>query len=355
MSTPERILLVRPSALGDVCRTVPILASLRRFHPAARIDWVVNEGFVPAIEAHPGLSNAIAFPRSRFGAFWRSPAVLGDLWRWAAGLRRTRYDLVLDCQGLSRSGLITWATKARRRVGFRDAREVGWLGYNVRHEVAPALHAVDRMLALLEAEGIPALRDMRLYVPAAGRTFLTRLRRQLRIDDQPYAVLAPTARWLGKRWPAERWAHLVRPLLDRGIGRIFLIGSPAEREQVGACIPDGAESDAVVNLVGRTSLAGTLSLISEAALVVANDSAPLHMAVGYGRRFVGLFGPTDPARVGPYGGDLHVVRPALTAEESSWSFKDEQARSIMGRISVSQVIEAIDRSLAQEPALVAGE
>jgi len=111
----------------------------------------------------------------------------------------------------------------------------------------------------------------------------------------------------------------------------------------------------VVNLVGRTSLAGTLALISEAALVVANDSAPLHMAVGFARRFVGLFGPTDPARVGPYRGERHVVRPFITVEESGWSFKDEQASSIMARITVPDVIDAIDRSLAQEPALVAGD
>ncbi|MFO0872770.1 MAG: glycosyltransferase family 9 protein [Phycisphaerales bacterium] len=341
-----RILLIRPSALGDVCRTVPVLASLRAAFPEARIDWVVNDAYVPVISAHPGLSNAVGFPRGRFGQFWRSPQVLADLWRWAAALRKSRYDLVLDCQGLGRSGLIAWSTGAPRRVGFADAREAGWLGYTVRHDVPPRLHTVDRMLALAAAEGATPIADMRLVAPPEARLWLERLRRHLRFEDKAYAVLAPTSRWFGKRWPAERWAALVGPLVDRGFRRIFFIGSPNERAQVAAALPRGPQAAHVVNLVGRTSVAHTLGLVSEAGLVIANDSAPLHMAVGFGRPLIGLFGPTDPARVGPYGREESVVRPALRDDEQGVSFKDDRAAgAIMARIGVDEVLARLDVAL----------
>ncbi len=346
----ERILLIRPSALGDVCRTVPVLASLRRAFPDARIDWIVNEAFLPVVVQHPALSNAIGFPRSRFAKLWRSPSVLKDLWRWAAELRRVRYDLVLDCQGLGRSGLIAWSTGAVRRVGYRNAREAGWLGYNVRHDVPSRLHAVDRMLALAEAEGAPPLADMRLTAPTSGVEWLQRFRQQPRVGVGPYAVLAPTSRWIGKRWPAERWSELALALLERGFSRIFVIGSPSERGQVESAIPKAAPVDSVIDLVGRTSVANTLALIAESDLVVANDSAPLHMAVGFDRRFVGLYGPTDPARVGPYGGMRWVVRPELGDEDGRVSFKqDREASALMARISLADVVSRVDELLLERP------
>lgn len=345
----SRILIVRPSALGDVCRTVPVVASVRAACPEATIDWVVQDSFASAVEAHPALNSVIGFPRSRFGRAWRSPSTLREFVRWTRTLRDRAYDLVLDCQGLGRSGLITRSTRAPRRVGYRDARELGWLGYTVRHDIPESMHAVDRMLALIEAEGIPPVRDMRLYVPERGLTWLERLRRRLRLD-RPYAVLAPTARWLGKRWPAERWAQIVAPILDRGFERVFLIGAPSEREQVSACLPTGAERASVVNLVGRTDLASTIALISGSDLVVANDSAPLHMAVGFDRRLIGIFGPTDPARVGPYRREHWVVRAPIEAADEWISFKDDRAGdTIMRRIAVPDVLRCLDRVLHEVP------
>src|SRR5690606_37043285 len=140
--------------------------------------------------------------------------------------------------------------------------------------------------------------------------------------------------WSGKRWPAERWAELVAPLRERGFHRVLLIGAPSERDQVAACVPTGALRRVTVNLVGRTNLAQTMALISQSDLVIANDSAPLHMAVGFDRRLVGLFGPTDPKRVGPYGRQESVVRAPLSESEADVSFKNDRAGdSIMRRIS----------------------
>src|SRR6185369_11864763 len=163
-STPrmaERVLIIRPSALGDVARTVPALATLRAALPDAQIDWLVHDAFADAVRHHPMLKGVIEFPRQRFARFMRDRATTREVTAWARRLGDAKYDLVIDLQGLFRSGLMTRLTRAPRRVGFANAREIGWLGYNRRHHVDRSLHTVDRMLVLLEAEGFAPVRDMR--------------------------------------------------------------------------------------------------------------------------------------------------------------------------------------------------
>ena len=173
---PWHILIIRPSALGDVCRTVPVLASLRRAYPEARIDWLVQDSFVDAIWHHPGLSSAIAFPRKELGQDLKA----GRFWRvfqWMKKLKggvEGRYDLVLDCQGLARSGFFAWASGARRRVGYADARELGWLGLNQRIKAPASMHTVDRMLALVHGIGVEPVADMRLYCGPQERAWAER-------------------------------------------------------------------------------------------------------------------------------------------------------------------------------------
>ncbi len=341
MNQPSRILIVRPSALGDVCRTVPILATLRRAWPEAVIDWLVQADFSAAIACHPGLNEAIRFPRREFGRWWRTPSTSVALSRWLLDLRRRRYDLVFDCQGLGRSGLFTWLTRAPRRVGHRAARELGWLGCNVRHPSPAAVHTVERMMSLLTAEGLEPVYDMRLYAadddlawwaghPAGG--------------GAPYAVLAPTSRWPSKRWPQSSWISLIAPLRERGFERLVLIGAPSERDQVARIVGDGRDPT-IVDLVGRTDVGRILAVIAGAGLVIANDSAPLHVAVGFDRPCVGLYGPTDPARVGPWGVTDGVVR-ARPLHDPTTNFKDRRiGDSLMRLIEPATVLDRVDRVL----------
>jgi lipopolysaccharide heptosyltransferase I len=343
MNQPSRILIVRPSALGDVCRTVPILATLRRSWPTAVIDWVVQADFAAAIACHPGLNEVIRFPRREFGRWWWNPATAVALARWLADLRRRRYDLVLDCQGLGRSGLFTWLTRAPRRVGHRSARELGWLGCNVRHPCPDALHTVERMMSLLTAEGLEPVYDMRLY---AADDDLAWWDRYSGGGEDPYAVLAPTSRWPSKRWPQSNWISLIEPLKERGFKRLVLIGAPLERNQVAQIVGDGTEP-AIVDLVGRTDVGRILAVIAGAGLVIANDSAPLHVAVGFGRPCVGLYGPTDPARVGPWGVTDGVVR-AKPVHDTTTNFKDRRiGDTLMRLIKPDAVLAHVDRVLPE--------
>ncbi len=344
---PERILIIRPSSLGDVVRTVPVLVSLRRAYPKARIDWLVNDRFLPAVEHHPDLSRAIPFPRERVGEQVRRLKI-ADLRAWAkANLREARYDLVLDVQGLARSGIMAWLTRAPRRVGFADARELGWLGLNERVRLPEGLHHVDRYLHVLRAMGIEPVPDLRLYPPAADRAAVAG---DARFGGR-YVVLSPATRGLGRAWPIERYAALTKDLLDRsgawGVDRVVVVGLGNEKVYC-APITSLSESDGrVVDLVGSTSIGRLMAVLERAALVVCNDSAAMHLAVAFGRPLVALLGPTRAETSGPYGRSEDVLS-GWRPEDAGVRHRDvERAGAIMRRIEVEEVVRACGARLVK--------
>jgi len=330
---PRRVLIVRPSALGDVCRTVPVLASLRRRWPGARIDWLVQDAFADAIAAHPDLDEAVPFPRRALSPLAR-PDRLARALIWAGGLAERGYDLVLDCQGLLRSGLMTLATGAPVRVGESAARELASLCYTRTARVGPGVHTVDRMLAIARAAGAPPVADTRLHPPPEAIAGLGRL---VAIDQGvPLVVIAPTSRWQAKRWPDDRFAALALSLLERTPAAIAIVGGPGERGQCPGTLALAAQSPRVHDLVGRTRVGELLALVQRAGLVVANDSAILHMAVGLGRPLVALFGPTLTHLVGPYGREADVIQHQRPDHPAAHKVADN-AR-MMRAITVEEVL-----------------
>ncbi len=346
----KRILIVRPTALGDVCRTVPALVTLRRAHPEARIDWLVNEPFVDAIRCHPDLTEAIAFPRARFGRAWQSPAVALEAMRWLRTIRGQGYDAVFDLQGLARSGFITRATGAALRFGFADAREGAFLAYNRRVRVDSGAHTVDRMLGLLEAAGYHPVRDLRLYTPPEDLSWRGELFQQRRLDPTiPYACIAPTAQWLCKCWPIENFREIARRLLDHppaDLGAIVVIASGSEREMIQPLL-DAFEGDPRV-IAPQTTVGRMMALVEECAVLVGNDSAPLHVAVGFDRPIVAIFGPTDPASVGPYRREQAVIRAESTQAEVRPYRRHRDDQTLISRVSVEAVWEKVRGTLRKE-------
>jgi len=345
MGSQRRILIVRPSALGDVARTVPALVSLKRAFPEADIDWLVNEAFADAVAHHPDLHAVVPFPRARLARFGWSPSATREGLRYFAALRRRGYDAVYDLQGLGRSGWLAWVTGAAHRVGPADARELGWLGYHRRVRIPPEIvHTVDRMLAVLQGDGIRPVREMRLYTPPADRQWADEWLASRRLAGSRYAVLAPGAAWDSKRWPAEKFDTLAAQLADEGFEAHILVGSEKERSQAGPLLRQAPNR---INLMGQTTVGQLMAVIETAELIVANDSAPLHLAVGLGRRCVGIFGPTDPARVGPYNYPAGVVAASDRGPVNYRSI-DSVCSSVAG-ISVEQVVEKIRYVLRAPP------
>ncbi|MEQ9095287.1 MAG: glycosyltransferase family 9 protein [Phycisphaerales bacterium] len=348
-SQPRRILIIRPSALGDVCRSVPVLAALRARWPHATIDWLVQDAFAEAIVAHPALSEAVAFPRRDLSPLARPDKFIAAL-RWGNGLRRRRYDLVVDCQGLMRSGLMTMATAAPVRVGAADARELAHLAYTRRVPTPPGQHAVDKMLALAQAaidsygaaEPIDAP-DMRLYTTAAARTAAAAMVGEP--ADGRLVVLAPTSRWPAKQWPDERFAQLADALLDQSNASIVIVGGRGERNQCPRTCELADRHPRVRDLVGRTGIGELMAIVQRSSLVVANDSAVLHMAVGFERPLVALFGPTLTGLVGPYRREADVLQHERPDHASA--HKNAANAGMMRAIAADEVIEAAMTRLRQ--------
>ncbi len=316
-----------------------MLVSLKRAYPKARIDWLIQEGFEDAIRAHPDLSEVLPFPRKPLGEALRRGRV-SVLRQWLGHLRSHNYDMVIDAQGLFRSGFFAWASGAKHRIGHASARELAWLFYTDRERGAQERHTVDQMLALVATAGAQPVVDMTLYAPPPDRDALDSDDRFSSMHSERYAVIAPTSRWPGKQWPAERFESLVDRLLAEGmIDRVAIVGSPGERDQCIPLLERAARDPRVVDLVGKTSIGLLMALIERSALVVANDSAALHMAVGFARPIVALFGPTRVELVGPYGHERDVLQH-ITPKDTL-SHKDDRAgQTLMRRITVDEVVEA---------------
>ncbi|MEE2907799.1 MAG: glycosyltransferase family 9 protein [Planctomycetota bacterium] len=342
--TPQRILLVRPSALGDACRSVPVLVSLAKAWPEATLGWVIQEGFEDVIRCHPDLDEIVVFPRKALAKWATRPWVLGRSIKWMHSLRRGHWDLVVDCQGLVRSGLMSFASGARLRVGDRGAREGAWLAYNHRVKTESHTHTVDRMLNLLEPLGVEQVPDMQLYTPRECVERWNQMRRERAINT-PYLAFAPTTRWPSKAWPDDHWVQFVKSLNHHVIPSVVLVGSDSERPKVALLakrLRDETGID-VHDLAGQTSIGELMAVIESARLTVANDTAALHMAVGLGGRCVGLYGPTDPAEVGPYRCDDRVV---YAPPPSPVNYRDSRLGDrIMRSVSVESVLEMTRRVL----------
>ncbi len=338
---PRKILIIRPSALGDVCRTVPLVSALRTRYPGAQIDWLVQDSFCGAIQHHPELDNAISFPRKALGKQLRK-ANIRPLIRWLRTLRAPKYDMVIDAQGLLRSAFFAFISGAKQRYGYRNAQELGWVFYTNRIEAPSDEHTVDRMLALVAGVGCDVSNpNMTLHTGA------DELSEVIIEYPDPYIVIAPTSRWASKRWPIDRFVDLASTLANKRTHRIILVGGPGERLQCAPLVELAREHPHITDRIGSTSITQLMAIISRADLVVANDSAALHMAVGFNRKIVALFGPTDATRVGPYKQDQSVLQHITAGDKLD--HKSKGNTELMERITTEEVIEACLAGCTQKP------
>ena len=340
MVSPRSIVVVKLSAIGDVLHGVPTAVALKRAFPQARIGWAVEGRAADVLAGHPAVDHLFRLPRG----WLKQPRAVLSLRRQLLAFAP---DVTIDLQGLLKSGVATWLSGARMRIGHAppSSRERAWLAYT--HSLAATTtHVVDRNCELLSLLGVSDLRasfDMPHWP-------VSRMRMQQWLASlglqQPPVIINPGAGWTSKLWPVERFAAVARGLRrQRGVTSIVVWGGASER---GAAERIVAESSGTAIMAPDTSLQDLGELCRLARLFISSDTGPLHLAAAVGTPCVGLFGPVPAARNGPYGPHHATVEPA-DALRPAWHDRKTDTAAMTG-IEADRVISAACGLLARSQA-----
>lgn len=281
----KRILIIKPSSMGDIIHGLLVAESIRSQMPAVSIDWVVRKEFAPLVEASLSVERCYLFERK---------GGLGGFIRLLKELRDQPYDAVLDMQGLARSGLMALAARARFSVGRFDAREgAKWCcrKRTLPPEGEPPWHAVEILAGFLPALGLEKRMDVKLEFKASEsseKSLLPELK-----TGQRRVIVFPESRRAEKNWGG--YESLTRQLLkEPTIGQVVWCGHVAYAPS------EEMPGEGFVNVTAQTGIDLLPGLLEAADCVVSNDSGPMHLAAALGRPLVALFGPTSPEQFGPY-------------------------------------------------------
>jgi heptosyltransferase-1 len=311
--TPGSILAVRLGAMGDIIHTIPAVAWLKQTYPRAAVSWLVESKWAELLERNPYVDEVIRVDRAN----WRSALAC------CRELRARRFDLAVDFQGLLKSAIPAALSSAVRVVGFDAPRErLARVFYDQR--VLADGHVVDRYLKLAVAAGA---RPARIECPVPPGV------REGELPAGGFILACPLAGWPAKQWPLEYYGALGALAKQRLGLELVLNGPPSAAEQLRAV--HGTSPHV-------SSLGGLIDATRRATAVVGLDSGPLHLAVALLKPGVAIFGPTDPARNGPYGSSFVVLRSprAVTSYKRAGTVDGS-----MREVSPQQVLAALEERL----------
>lgn len=303
-----KIAIIKLSSLGDVIHALPVARALRRALRGVHLTWIVEAREYALLKEHPDLDVVVPVDTRLWRRLIWRPAgarqVLGKVRRLRHRIRAARFDVALDLQGLIKSGLLTAYTGAPVRIGFsadhcREGLNCLFTNRRVRPP-ASAVHVVDQYLALLAPLGIaPGPVEFHVPIPAAAERHMDEFLGEQGVKSRDLIVaINPGAGRDNKRWPVEHFRRLADRLGQEPNVRILLLWGPDE-VHMARQIRDGLQARAI--MAPPTDLHELAGLLRRSALMVANDTGPLHLAAALGTPSLGLFGPTRAERNGPYG------------------------------------------------------
>ena len=348
----KKILIVRLGAIGDVIRTLPALRALRVNLPEAYIAWVVEDRAASILKEHPDLDMVFEIPRKKWGhKFWKLN-IMVEVGKFIRNLRRENFDVVLDFHGLFKSGLITFLSGARCRVGFsrKFCREGNFLFTN-QHVSLPdkKINRVEKNLFLLKALGLEVEEHYPIIpISVQDREVVDKITLyEPSFFCGPRIVIHPgsSPKTPYKRWDYRRFAELADILIRRYGGKIFFTAGKDEWGLVNRIAQEMKESQYVS--CQTETLTQLAEIIRRCDLYIGNDTAPMHLAAFVGTPIIALFGPTDPIENAPYGGGKAIV---IQKDVSCNPCRNRKCRNLlcMDAITGEEVLEAVERILREK-------
>lgn len=294
----RRILLIKPSSLGDIVHTLPVVSAIKTQWPRSHITWLVKRQWAGLVERVESIDRV-----------WPVDPTVWDWVKQGHALRTEGFDFAIDLQGLFRSAALARLSRAPIRIGFANGREGSPWFYTHRVPVLnPDIHAVDRYLLVASALGISVPKRPRFAFRvldedlAAVRPLFERNNHSL---DRPWVAMNVGARWPTKRWPLTSFATVADQLYELQGDPVVMIGSADDRQYVDEL--RALMKRPCIDLSGEVPLKCLPALLSKAAVMITNDSGPMHIAAACGVPVVAMFGPTSATRTGPYGTSHHVL------------------------------------------------
>ncbi|MEW5930130.1 MAG: glycosyltransferase family 9 protein [Gemmatimonadota bacterium] len=334
----DRVGVVMVSTVGNAVHVLPVLNSIKRHRPDARVTWIVQRASAELVRGHPAVDEVVVFERKR--------GVRGflDVRRELAG---RPFDVVLNLQAYLKAGLVGAAARAPVRLGYdrARARDLTWLFSTHRIPPRPRGHVQDEYLEFVEALGVPVVREWGLGPTEEERARFAEL---LPPSDRPTVAVVVGTSKPEKEWPAERYAALVDRIQGGTGARAVLVGARSEREEAAAAEIRRLAAEPPLDL-REWDLRRLVYLLDRADVLVSPDTGPLHVGVALGTPTVSLMGYTNPKRYGPYRRfhDLLVDAFGEPGEEYTAAAGNRPGR--MERITVDAVADKVELALARYP------
>ncbi len=344
------ILVLRLGSMGDILHSLPAVSALRASFPSSVIGWAVEERWAALLStpearfSNRGLGKPLVdilhvVNTRAWRNAWLSAATWREIKNAVTGLRAAHYDVSIDIQGAIKSAVLGRLAKPQRRFGFAQPWESAATMFYSHQVQASGTHIVDRNLSLAQAAGTTVQAENPFPIPVDPTAEAWAEAQLEQHGLKLFAILNPGAGWGSKCWPAERFGDVATRLAAHGIASLINFG-PGE-EALAAAV-ETASAGAAKRI--SCTLSELIALTRRAALFIGGDTGPLHLAVALNTPTVALFGPTDPARNGPYGGRAIVVRSphSVTTYKRSPHFD-----AGLASISADQVLTAASQLLGR--------
>ena len=321
------ILILKLGSLGDVVHTIPLLNILRREIPDARIDWAIEKRNSSLVENHPSVDKIIVFEReSALGA-------VVSFIKLVKTIRSNKYDMIMDLQGNLKGGIVTLLSGCQKRMGFaRGSSRVETIStfFTNCKVIEEDSHIIERNIGFAKGIGIDAAGiSFDIPVDESAKTYIDEFLKSKNVSNRRIVIIHPGVTWKTKKWPAENYLRLSETIIKTIPDTVIIVtAGPGEKKLV----EKFHNTDIIV--ADNMTLHQLIAMLDRCVLFISSDTGPLHIASALGKNVIGLYGPTDPARNGPYGENNFV----LCRCSPCWQKKCRDIRC-MKNIRVSEVIE----------------